>query len=522
MVYNILPHIIHREVLELHLPKNRFDGHIEGRVKNALEASQNRLEKVLDSYDHQDRLTIIDEIFLDLGSFNADQLHLFGARLCEALAYALKKNIIHPQNEALPEMSTMLSNTEAADASQTLMDSSFDEGTNHKIGQVEESVIEIALPKAFLHFLENGTFPWWLSNQLGSDVESIFATVSDNITTAQLRELKSLLKNNSNALQRLTYQFSTLFINKLIPSLKQGGKRDVVLIVEAIERHLFHSKAYHRNEEIIDSKLALISIRILVSDDVDAAVNVLISFLRQEIVNGHANADSIAELLSDKCFAALNEKIRRSISGNVISEQEIQAVESSYINSDKKILLKPNDDKKGDSDLEVADKSIYVHHAGLVILHPFLSQFFSTLELLSESKQFVDEFAQTKAVCLLGFLSTGKKDLNESELSICKFLCGMPLKKAIVKNILLNEYEIRECNELLSAVIGYWSALKNTSPDGFRDAFLTRKGKLDMSEHTTVLYIESKSIDVLLESLPWGLSYIHLPWLTNPFSTIWN
>jgi hypothetical protein len=522
MVHNILPHIIHREVLELHLPRNRFDGHIEGGVKNALEASRNLLEKVLDLYDQHDRVTIIDEIFLDLGRFNTDQLDLFGSRLCEALADALKQNIVHREKQGFAEIPTMLSNAETAGLSQTLIHSSFNEVTNHKIGKIEESAIEKALPKAFLYFLENGAFPWWLSDQMGSDVESIFATVSDNITTAQLRELKSLLKNNSNARQRLTHQFSTHFINKLIASLKQATRRDVVLIIEAIERHLFHAKAYHRNEEIIESNRASLSIRILVSDDVDSAVNVFISFLEQHIVDGHDNADSIEKLLSEKCFTVFDKKIRESISAVVIAHQVIQTVESSHIDADKKIPLKANDDKKRDSDAEVADKFIYVHHAGLVILHPFLSQFFSTLGLLSESKHFVDEFAQAKALYLLGFLSTGKMDLSEPELSICKFICGMPLKKAIVKTIRLNEYETKECNELLGAVVGYWPALKNTSPDGLRDAFLTRKGKLDMSEDTTVLYVESKPVDVLLESLPWGLSYIHLPWLTNPFSTIWN
>ena len=522
MEHNILPHIIHREVLELHLPRNRFDGHIEGRVKNALEVSRNRLEKVLDSYAQQDQLTIIDEIFVDLGSFHADELDLFGTRLCEALSNALKKNITHTEKQALAAMTTILTDREIAHVSQTSNQSSFAEITNHKMGTIEETRIEKALPKAFLYFLENGIFPWWLSDQIDSDVESIFSTVSDNMSTAQLTELKSLLKKNSNALHRLTHQFSPGFINKLVTPFKVTSRSEVVSIIEAIEKRVIHSKVYRRNVENFGSKLAVIFVKMLLSDDVNSTIDLTIGFLKQQIVDGHDTADAIEELLREKCFAPFAEEIRKSINEIVPAKHEIQTAESTQIIVNKKILSKADDARKIDPDLDHAEKFIYVHHAGLVILHPFLSHFFSILGLLSESKQFVDEFAQTKALHLLGFLCSGKVDLAEPALSICKFLCGMPLKKAISRNISLSDHEINECNELLTAVIGHWSALKNTSADGLREAFLSRKGKLDWREDTTILYVESKPIDVLLESLPWGLSYIHLPWLKSPFSIIWN
>src|SRR6185436_7081580 len=171
---------------------------------------------------------------------------------------------------------------------------------------------------------------------------------------------------------------------------------------------------------------------------------------------------------------------------------------------------------------ESIDKFIYVGDAGLVLLHPFLNEFFFSLACLVLKGGFADEGAQTRAVYLLSFLATGRSNPPEHTVPFCKFLCGLPLKIAIIKEIELSKYEMEECAQLLHAVIGHWSALKSTSIDGLREGFLQRKGKLDFRESMTALFVETKAQDVLLETMPWGISYIQLPWLTKPFTTTWN
>jgi len=78
-----------------------------------------------------------------------------------------------------------------------------------------------------------------------------------------------------------------------------------------------------------------------------------------------------------------------------------------------------------------------------------------------------------------------------------------------------------EADNLLKAVIGYWPALKSTSPDGLREGFLIRSGKLVTSETPAVVHVERNTVDILLGALPWGLGVIKLPWISEPFYVDW-
>ena len=61
-------------------------------------------------------------------------------------------------------------------------------------------------------------------------------------------------------------------------------------------------------------------------------------------------------------------------------------------------------------------------------------------------------------------------------------------------------------------MITHWSALKNTSIDGLREGFLKRDGLITKKENGWLLQVERKTMDVLLENIPWGYSTISLMW----------
>ena len=69
-----------------------------------------------------------------------------------------------------------------------------------------------------------------------------------------------------------------------------------------------------------------------------------------------------------------------------------------------------------------------------------------------------------------------------------------------------------QAHELLASVIEHWQALKNTSVDGLRGAFLRRDGLITRKNDDWLLQVERKTLDVLLDSIPWGYSTITLPW----------
>ena len=161
---------------------------------------------------------------------------------------------------------------------------------------------------------------------------------------------------------------------------------------------------------------------------------------------------------------------------------------------------------------------IYVQYAGIVLLHAFLERFFDRLDLFDASNNFKSDSAQVRAVHLLHYLATGVERPEENETVLFKILCGVPLETPLVRDVHLTQKEKDEAQELLNAVITHWSRLGNTSPEGLRDGFFRREGKLLMREGGWLLMVETNTIDVLLGYLPWNLSLVRFPW-TN--TVIW-
>ncbi len=167
--------------------------------------------------------------------------------------------------------------------------------------------------------------------------------------------------------------------------------------------------------------------------------------------------------------------------------------------------------------------SFYCSNAGVVILSPFLKSFFSEFDLLADTgKQFKDEKAQCKAVYLLYYLATGEWTPPEFNLTLDKLICGLPPDFPIPRNFELKEKEKAESRQLLKAVVKHWGALGNSSPDALRETFLQRDGKLVFDKTHWVLKIERKTLDVLLDKLPWNCSRIKLPWMKQYIRTEWN
>ena len=165
---------------------------------------------------------------------------------------------------------------------------------------------------------------------------------------------------------------------------------------------------------------------------------------------------------------------------------------------------------------------IYINQAGLVLLHPFLTNYFRAVGLV-EGNAFCHDLARQTAMYLLHYLATGQTSAPEYELVLPKLLCGWPLNEAISPDIYPPEEAFAEAEELLQTVINYWEALKNTSPDGLREGFLQRQGKLTrVGNQQWKLQVEPVAIDVLLSRLPWGVSMVKLPWMDELLTVEWT
>jgi hypothetical protein len=169
----------------------------------------------------------------------------------------------------------------------------------------------------------------------------------------------------------------------------------------------------------------------------------------------------------------------------------------------------------------IMEGTIYIENAGLVLLHPFLSTYFSRLGLLGP-EGFTGEAAQFKAVHLLQYLADGMEEHPEQELALNKILCGLPVDEPVPLHLSFTEQEKEVSAELLNVLRVQWEKLKNTSNEGIRASFLQRQGALTETGEGWKLRVEQRAYDVLLQTLPWGLGMIRLSWMKKIIYTEWS
>ena len=146
-------------------------------------------------------------------------------------------------------------------------------------------------------------------------------------------------------------------------------------------------------------------------------------------------------------------------------------------------------------------EGVYVHFAGIVLIHPFFPSFLKNLRLL-EKGQWTSKEAQYKAVQLLAYMCKGKLFCPEHECLLFKHICALPWSTVIASDLDLSKSEMEEADDVVSSVIKHWTALKNTTQEGLREGFFNRAGKLWREESGWQLHIEQKGQDILLQQLP--------------------
>jgi hypothetical protein len=178
------------------------------------------------------------------------------------------------------------------------------------------------------------------------------------------------------------------------------------------------------------------------------------------------------------------------------------------------------DERDYAQDAAATEEGIYITHAGLVLLHPFLHTFFKKRELVKNG-EFADAEKQERAICLLHELADSGAEVQEYNLVLAKLLCGWPLQKPVNTGIEFTDDEKEEAQNLLTAVIEQWEILKNSSPAALQQGFLQREGKLFFRGERWFLQVEKKPIDILLGRLPWTISMVKLPWMKHLLSVEW-
>lgn len=357
----------------------------------------------------------------------------------------------------------------------------------------------LSLPLAqVLHYLRRGTLPWWAPDAPPDALESSL----DALLTDQASTFTSWLKAQGLAPQvgiRLIEQFGT-----------HRAAASLALVAPSLRQAL--AKALRSVEGSADS---------------EAEAKALLEGVWQEVAR-HPAGESVGA-------AAVAEVQRRLASGGSVASQP-----SAGTNAPRRVapagprgrraaLSQPTTQppEPGAETVarpwmlpELAEDSVAVANAGLVLLWPYLGHLFVRTGLRVD-EAWRDPDAPARAVHLLQYTVAGIEGAPEHALLLNKLLCGLHPDAPLPRAVGVNRIEKEECERMLEAVIQHWSVLRGASLRGFRQAFLQRDGLLGPDGHHWRLRVERRGPDVLLDRLPWGLTMIRLSWMTILIEVEW-
>lgn len=173
------------------------------------------------------------------------------------------------------------------------------------------------------------------------------------------------------------------------------------------------------------------------------------------------------------------------------------------------------------AEVKTVPDMLYVRNAGLVVISPYITRLYDVLGYTNDSK-FVDDDAQFRAIHLLQYVATGQIQTPENELVLNKILCNYPIASPVPLTMDFSEKELGVANGLLIGVTKNWAAVGNMSPNGLRGSFIVRDGTLEEATDRWNMKVTRQVFDILLKSIPWGYTFVKLPWMEKFVSVDWD
>lgn len=433
-------------------------------------------ERVLNRHASSDRYLSIERLEIDAGAISLERLD---HELAEAAARALERSL----GEQIPvEGASIL--TEA--------------------GKIRRKTDQQRIHEAFMYFLQTGRLPWSFRLPDGKNLEQVILdswrqAVESGLISLMARDAVHRLLEPAAVRKRLVRQFSPLFLKTFVSLLSPGSEQVMAALLERLRRSIAAPEQARDLERVLwDTLLADMA------EGKPVTSTGLVGEALRTMPTGAVSRAELARLSVEHWPEATNKPPADRMVESEPTPPGLLPSEHSSIDRE---------------DHPEVREGIYVGNAGLVLLHPFLPQFFSALGIADG-----DEILQpAHALSLLHFLATGRTVGPEYELVLPKILCHVALGTPVESPVDLTIVEQEEAVALLDAVIRHWQALRNTSPDGLRGAFLLRPGKVSLRDTGDwFIQIESSTHDILLDQLPWGLAMIKLPWMEHMLRVDWR
>lgn len=490
--------IIQKLVIDLKLKNwpDRDPVRINRMVEQKKQAILKMLEEVLNRNGDQFN-ALIDKIELNLDPVNNTEELLKNAesKLQAELSNYKRKNFTGPVNGSV-KGSTGSAGETAGSNSLTIshilnyLDSGYFMWLQHRSYNIQEitDVLQANTPAAVSGlkelFIKNpaaiarfwGSFP----GIAGAFFNPVFNTADNKAVHLLLEEI---LKSSTLTLAACPSVLYTQLANTLSPNTPAAGLQLSVAIV--LTEILLHIKSVQNTGAVFESNAQAI-LQLLETVNVD-----------EQIIAG----------------LALYLQVPVKENGNKLANDQ----------------AKKTDGKKTDYDKADYNKikkltqtgGLYINNAGVALIHPFLPMLFKHTGLTVEGK-FNSLHEQIQAAQILQYAATLTQQHTEQDMILSKLICGLPFSQFVPPDFELDECVTNEVRSLLAEVLKHWAILKNTSPEGLAEGFFKRTGSIKQMNDNWVLTVERKDIDILLRSLPWGISLIKSPWNDYYITVNWD
>lgn len=466
-----MPHLINRLRFEVNCPDEEYAFNLRHNFSQTLLLQiTDIVDQVCSEYTDEEWLRI-EKVEIDLGQFSPQSLNI---NFATVFRVKIEKELIQKLS-AIP------------------------------FWQRETSQL-ISKAELLQYFLKNGALPWW-----AEETEIHLDEISKEIVTAQKGALRHFLlqhQQNKVVWQRIAWQFPAEFhleiiglfesLDTVVNSWTEWAK--TIINHSLVDSHLPFQKIQEGIRRLVLKQAHVFS---QASGDKSVMQTIFEAHLPEIIPGNIADVQGIKKtwhqlMYSDKPADAFLTGIKRKAAQATV----LNTFQPEPLFSAKKEI---------DSAEAITTEKLAVRHSGIVLLAPFIKVFFQKVNLL-EGTEWKNKEAMYKAVHLLKFLSTGQQKVPEYTLTLEKLFCGLAIEEPVPLDISLEEEFTTEAAVLLQSVIEHWKVLKNTSVSGLQETFLKRDGLISREESGWLVQIERKTLDVLLDSIPWGYSTIKFPW----------
>ena len=488
-------HIIKKQVLEVEMqdPPDAFS--FRNRLGELYhEKIFPQLEEVFNEACSNEKFISIDSLMIDIGEI--DEKNWEEELVAKTIAQ-LRKELLLNKETFTGVDSTALVNGRTKNEFKS--EDRDEESNEEDAGAGNENYFI----KIFFYFIQHGSLPWNalpVSKQMfEEELNTLLLQQPVEFTASVISFLKTA---GTEQIKRLVYQLPLDVLERIALLLMVYYSTDIVVYKKTKRELEFHLR------------------RTLTEDEIQ---QVLHRSFFEVMKEGNEVKNSFDKKYAAQVAALVEERVHQP----GITEALRKAFDIEKPGATKQVqkLVKPQEKKSPDASKEKQHDELYIYNTGLVLLHPYLFPLFTNTGLINEQKQFRDEYCSSVAVLLSQYLVTGEKEFPEYDLMLNKILCGIDIHEPVMTALNPEDRIFEEADDLLQQVIAMWKMNGvdvNKTVENLRASFLQRAGKLIHKEEGWLLQAEQKSYDIVLSSLPWGISIIKNELMKNMLWVEWT